>query len=627
MTWSPISNTVPQYQASNGSLASGYYLKFYNDGTTTPINMATDSTGGTTLAKCQLNASGYPINGSSAVFIPHIDQTYKLALYTNATDADNDTTANAVWIVDALQTPQTSGDLQSTALDDGTKGFHLVYHPLTSEEQSAGITPLNYEYPYLHADRYSTLQDLFDAAVDNSTIEFGHGTTYTTTSAITIPVALMSCVIQGNGAVINANHTGHAIVMIATNQNYSRNKFYNLTIQGPNVSYPTTPAELTGTSTGAALKIGRDDTSNTVAAYLCSFINCRFEKFKYGVYMQAALLCEFIGGAAVFNQYGVYIDGGQTNANTFSAFVVRENRIAGIYSSGRTGGSLTNATHNVFNACEIETNIPYDVATYGGYPTAFDSSGVGVGAYLLNSYDFIFNSCYFENHNYSIWLGSSSDDNKFHSCRLASGGTAEVRAAGVILDGTAVNNNVFSDCKILSGSGVGTFISNSATQYYNQLIDCVGFFLDPSIILSWPFIRNLRKTQGTSDGTIYGATVMPPQGYKSNPIEGTTQGTIAGIGTATATLYAFGFSEIQFGSQITAATTITTINDSGSKGKILVLTNYQVAYSVTIKSGLNGYDPIVLAGKTDAVMSNYGDMLVLYGSSIGGKYFEIGRNF
>ena len=102
MAWSPISGTLPQYQRSDGELASGYFIKFYATGTTTPIAMATDTSGGTTLAKCQLNSSAYPINGSSDPFIPHIDQTYKIAIYTNATDADNNTTANAEWIIDAI---------------------------------------------------------------------------------------------------------------------------------------------------------------------------------------------------------------------------------------------------------------------------------------------------------------------------------------------------------------------------------------------------------------------------------------------------------------------------------------------------------------------------------------------
>ena len=81
MAWVPISGSIPQYQTSTGALASGYYLKFYQTGTTTPTSMATDTIGGTTLAKCELNASGYPINGSSAAFIPHLDQTYKAVLY------------------------------------------------------------------------------------------------------------------------------------------------------------------------------------------------------------------------------------------------------------------------------------------------------------------------------------------------------------------------------------------------------------------------------------------------------------------------------------------------------------------------------------------------------------------
>jgi hypothetical protein len=101
MAWKSISGTVPQYEVG-GIPASGYYLKFYAAGTTTAIVMAIDETGSTTLAKAQLNSEGFPINGSSAVFIPHINRRYKLALYTNAIDADADTLGNAAWVVDLL---------------------------------------------------------------------------------------------------------------------------------------------------------------------------------------------------------------------------------------------------------------------------------------------------------------------------------------------------------------------------------------------------------------------------------------------------------------------------------------------------------------------------------------------
>lgn len=111
MAFTPISNTVPQYE-ENGIAASGFYIKFYEAGTTTPTAMATDSTGGTLLDKCELNAEGYPINGSSAVFIPHIDRRYKIALFRNATDADNNNLNNAVWPVDNMN-PVITGVLGS----------------------------------------------------------------------------------------------------------------------------------------------------------------------------------------------------------------------------------------------------------------------------------------------------------------------------------------------------------------------------------------------------------------------------------------------------------------------------------------------------------------------------------
>lgn len=103
MAWTPISGTVPQYQTSTGALASGYYLKFYQSGTTTAFNMATDSAGGTTIDKSQLDSSGYPTTDGSTRFIPHVNQKYKIVLYKNATDADANTTGNADWVIDALE--------------------------------------------------------------------------------------------------------------------------------------------------------------------------------------------------------------------------------------------------------------------------------------------------------------------------------------------------------------------------------------------------------------------------------------------------------------------------------------------------------------------------------------------
>jgi hypothetical protein len=101
MSFTPISNTPPQYE-ENGIAASGYYIKLYESGTTTPTAMATDSTGATLLDKCQLNTEGYPINGSGAVFIPHINVKYKIALFRNGADANANDLNSAAWDVDGL---------------------------------------------------------------------------------------------------------------------------------------------------------------------------------------------------------------------------------------------------------------------------------------------------------------------------------------------------------------------------------------------------------------------------------------------------------------------------------------------------------------------------------------------
>jgi len=105
MAWTPISGTVTQYSTDTNELASGYYIKLYDSGTTTPYSMATDSTGGTLLAKCKLSAEGYPLTNpldDSTVFIPHINQDYRIVLYRNEADADANTTANAAWNVDGV---------------------------------------------------------------------------------------------------------------------------------------------------------------------------------------------------------------------------------------------------------------------------------------------------------------------------------------------------------------------------------------------------------------------------------------------------------------------------------------------------------------------------------------------
>ena len=115
MAWNKISGTVPQF-TSSGDQANGYVIKFYEPGTTTPLAVATDDTGGTTATNFLLNTQGYATSSGNEI-IPHVDQDYKLVLYLNQADADADATGSAVYVVDNIQgSVATSGSIGLTQL-------------------------------------------------------------------------------------------------------------------------------------------------------------------------------------------------------------------------------------------------------------------------------------------------------------------------------------------------------------------------------------------------------------------------------------------------------------------------------------------------------------------------------
>ncbi len=143
--FAPISGAAIQYQKNQGgAAASDFFVKLFAAGTTTPILMATDSTGGTLLVKARLNSTGYIRTeaGEDSIFIPHIDQEYKISLFPTEADADNNT--SAVWTIDGLNAigAKAGEDLAAYILDvanntDPAKGSALVGHDL---DGLAGIT-------------------------------------------------------------------------------------------------------------------------------------------------------------------------------------------------------------------------------------------------------------------------------------------------------------------------------------------------------------------------------------------------------------------------------------------------------------------------------------------------------
>lgn len=87
---------------------AGYWLKFYTQGTTTPITMDIDGTSGTSVAKAEISSGGtVPIGfiktTGNVIFIPYVDEAYDAWLFSTEALADaNDTSSPAVQIANNL---------------------------------------------------------------------------------------------------------------------------------------------------------------------------------------------------------------------------------------------------------------------------------------------------------------------------------------------------------------------------------------------------------------------------------------------------------------------------------------------------------------------------------------------
>ena len=208
MAWTPISGTVPQYQQASGPLASAYYLKAYAANTSTAISLATDSSGGTTLDKVMINTSGYPVNSSGGIIIPHVAQAYKLALFKNATDADNNTTSNADFVVDNIQQSAAAVSAQNVQIEyqNGSGASGAVF-TLTQISYTLGVNNLSVYRngqrlrsgsSFDYTETSATQVTLTSAPLSNDLYSFVQGETTTSTVADSSAVSYTPA---GSGAV------------------------------------------------------------------------------------------------------------------------------------------------------------------------------------------------------------------------------------------------------------------------------------------------------------------------------------------------------------------------------------------------------------------------------------------
>ena len=114
MSFAAIAYTMPQYENF-----AGYWMKAFEQGTTTPKVMAIDATGDTTAAKFQLNSQGFPVTAGSALVIPFIDGSYDSWLFPTEAEADANDTTNAIQLADDIIAPPVAGQ-GSTAVQELT---------------------------------------------------------------------------------------------------------------------------------------------------------------------------------------------------------------------------------------------------------------------------------------------------------------------------------------------------------------------------------------------------------------------------------------------------------------------------------------------------------------------------
>ena len=116
MAFSSTSYLAPQFQSYKFN-----WIKFYDTGTTTPKSIATDSTGGTLIAKAEVNSQGFFETAGGTVFIPFVDGFYDAYLFPTEAEADANDTSNAIKVADnIINDAQNSTDILRGDLADGT---------------------------------------------------------------------------------------------------------------------------------------------------------------------------------------------------------------------------------------------------------------------------------------------------------------------------------------------------------------------------------------------------------------------------------------------------------------------------------------------------------------------------
>lgn len=139
MAYGSVTGIAPQYEDF-----PNYWLKFYAQGTTTPISMATDATGSTLISRAELDQQGFIVTAGEARFIPWVNAAYDAWLFPTAQEADNNDTTNAIQLADN----QTSSAISARSKADAASFQDLQDGDWTGFDN---VTSLSFELliPYI----------------------------------------------------------------------------------------------------------------------------------------------------------------------------------------------------------------------------------------------------------------------------------------------------------------------------------------------------------------------------------------------------------------------------------------------------------------------------------------------
>jgi len=341
MAWT-IMYDVMQWVDGNGDPASGYVVKAYEPGTTTPISIAIDRNGGGPQATVTLNAEGKPeVSGNEVMLF--IDRDYKWAIFENASDAASNSNPYAGFFDNVPQQNSSSS---------------IDYD---------GNATIKQRLDNLNVDSYASLRALTSSQLTNGDV------VTVTDDGITGNFAVKTGTVTDNGATL---------IVFSDDSNRYAERLYSGAINvkwfGAKGDAPTTPSAGSGTDDRAAIQAAWDYcVTNAESLYIPAGGYRCLSRVVWGESVASSNLKD-LNGITLFGDGEstvVWTDrtgGGSDvfNFNNCKNVTVRDIAASGIItamtSPGTNGFSITNGFDNLTFENIYPTNLPFDPISGGG---------------------------------------------------------------------------------------------------------------------------------------------------------------------------------------------------------------------------------------------------------------------